>query len=97
MSSAFECVGLLPAIKIKIMCEVIKVGESTAIICGHNDHECDEKASLYETKDGRRFYFRDESEAEKWYDENYMHTIMGSVACSVCSSAAFDNAWKLDF
>ena len=80
------------------MCEVIKIGESTAIVCGgHKDHECDEKASVYETKDGQRFYFKSEAEAKKWYDENYMHTIMGSVACSVCGGAAFDNAWKLDF
>ena len=42
------------------MCKVIKIGESTAIICGgHNDNEkCDEKASVYETKDGQRFYFK---------------------------------------
>ena len=80
------------------MCEVIKTGESTATVCGgHNDHICDEKASVYETKDGQRFYFRSEVEAKKWYDENYMRTIMGSVACSVCGGAAFDNAWKLDF
>lgn len=80
------------------MCKIIKIGESTAIICGEqNDHECDEKASVYETKDGQRFYFRSDEEAKRWYDENYMHTIMGSVACSVCGGAAFDNAWKLDF
>ncbi len=80
------------------MCEAIKIGQSTAIICGgNNDHECDEKAIVYETKDGQRFYFRNDEEAKKWYDENYMHTIMGSVACSVCGGAAFDNAWKLDF
>lgn len=80
------------------MCEVIKIGESTAIICGgHNDHECDEKASVYETKDGQRFYFQSDEEAKKWYDENYMHTTRGSIACSVCGGAAIDNAWKLVF
>jgi len=78
------------------MCEVIKIGESSAIICGgHKDHECNEMASVYETSDGKRFYFRDDAEAKKWYDDNYMQIIMGSVACSICGGAAVDNAWRL--
>lgn len=84
------------AVKIFSMCDVITIGESTAIICGrHKDHECDEKASVYETKDGQRFYFRSDAEAKKWYDDNYMHTTMGSIACSVCGYAMIDNAWRL--
>lgn len=68
----------------------------SAIICnGHKDHECDEKATVYGTKDGQRFYFRSDAAAKKWYDDNYMHTTFGSVACSVCGSAAIDSAYWL--
>lgn len=78
------------------MCSVIKIGESTAIICGgHKDHECDENASVYETEDGQRFYFKSDAEARTWYDSNYMKTRMWSVACSICGSAMIDSAWKL--
>ena len=78
------------------MCAIIKIGESTAFICGgHKDHECDENATVYETRDGQRFYFRSDAEAKKWYDDSYMHIRMGSVACSICGSAMIDSAWML--
>lgn len=77
------------------MCDVIKIGESTAIICGrHKDHECDEKAIVYETNE-QRFYFRSDTEAQKWYDDNHVPITMGSVACSICGGAMIDNAWRL--
>jgi hypothetical protein len=75
------------------MCKVIKIGEdTTAIICGgKKDHECNEDAIVYETKDGDRYFFTDKDEERRWYNEHYAETIMGSVACSICGSAAFDN------
>lgn len=83
-----------PLIKI-FMCDVINNGNIAAIICGgHKDHDCDDMASVYETKDGQRFLFRSDTEAKKWYNDNYMHTTMGSVACSICGVAKIDNAWK---
>ena len=78
------------------MCEIIKIGDSTAIICGCKpEHECDEKAQVYETPDGQRFFFSNSEEGDKWYNENYERVTMGSVACSICGGAAIDNAWKM--
>lgn len=79
------------------MCDIIKIGETTAIICGgEKDHKCNEDAGVYETKDGKRHFFKDRNEDEKWYSENYKDVLMASVACSICGSAAFDNAWKIE-
>jgi len=79
------------------MCDIIKIGEGTTIICGRqpHDHNCDEKASVYETNNGQRFYFRQGNEGDKWYRDNYKIVRMGSVACSVCGGAMIDNAWKM--
>ena len=77
------------------MCEVIKLGDCTAIICGRKDHECDEKATVYGTRNGQDFYFKDANEGKKWYDKNYRDVTMGSVACSICGRAAIDDAWKM--
>jgi len=66
------------------------------IICGGpKDHECNEEGRCYETRNGQRFYFRNASEGEEWYNLNYMVVIMGSVACSICGDALIDDAWKL--
>lgn len=74
------------------MCKVIRIG----IICGgEQDHECDEKAIMYETTSGERFFFTDVTEERRWYNEHYQRVIAGSVACSICQRAEIDNAWKL--
>lgn len=79
------------------MCNIIHTGENTtAFICGQpKDHQCDEKATVYQTESGERFIFNNDVEAQKWYDTNYKITTMSSVACSICDSAAIDNAWRL--
>lgn len=66
------------------------------IVCGcKKDHTCNELATVYETRDGKRHTFTDDSEAKKWYDENYTNVLMGSVACSICGEAMIDSAWML--
>lgn len=69
---------------------------TTVIICGmKKDHECNEDAVVYETRDGKRHYFKDGNSAHEWYEENYRDTLMGTVTCSICFDTAFDNAYKL--
>ena len=66
------------------------------IICGcKKDHECNEDATVYETRDGNRHTFKDDSEAKTWHQENYQNVLMGSVACSICGEAMIDSAWML--
>lgn len=70
-------------------CEVIKVGEATAIICGRKDHECDDKAGVILLRDGSRVEATDENRKKYW--ENGM--ISGeSCACSICGRASIDNS-----
>lgn len=75
------------------MCEIITIGNSTAIICGaKKDHKCNESAIVYGTSDGNRFYFKTNEEAKNWYYKTDIHITIGSVACSICGSAAIDSA-----
>jgi len=80
------------------MCDIIKIGnDTTAFICGgKKDHECNEDAVVYETREGNRFLFTDSVKAENWFHEHHKETIMGSVACSICGGAAYDERWKLE-
>ena len=77
-------------------CKIISTGDITAIKCGGEptDHECNEDAVCFDTKE-QRFFFEDNKEADKWYDDNYKDVIAGSVACSICKRAAIDNAMYL--
>jgi hypothetical protein len=80
------------------MCDIIKIGETTAIICGgKKDHECNKDAQVMEDSSGKRYFFKTHEEAHKFYDDNWdkVNICMGSVACSICGSAAFDKAYKL--
>lgn len=78
------------------MCDIIKIGDATAIICGaKKDHECNEDAVVYADSEGKRYYFKNNDEAYEWYKETNLNICMGSVACSICGSAAFDNAYKI--
>ena len=73
------------------MCEIVNIGIGNAFICdAKKDHECDKKAIIYEKKDGKRFFFTNTEEADKFIDENHKDIVMGSVACSICESAAID-------
>jgi len=78
-------------------CKIIDLGESKAIKCGGEpaDHECNEDAICFDTKDGERVQFKDPEQADKWYNENHKKVIGGSVACSICGRAAVDNAMWL--
>lgn len=78
-------------------CKIIKIGDSTAIICGGepNSHVCNENAVVYDTNDGYRHYFDNAVIAKDWHDKNYQSVIAGSVACSVCKRAAIDNTMWL--
>ncbi len=70
------------------------VSGCNCFVCGGKpkDHECNEEAVLYQTKDGKRFFFADKEKSKRWYEDNYMNTTMGSVACSICESALIDGA-----
>lgn len=63
-------------------------------VCGSKpkDHTCNEEAVIYGTKSGERFFFADKDKADKWFEENYMNTTSGSVACSICKTSMLDNA-----
>lgn len=75
------------------MCEIIKIGDSTVIICGGHkkDHVCNEDATVYELRDGKRFTFTDKEQEVKWCDDNFKNIVMGSVACSICGRADIDD------
>lgn len=80
------------------MCDVIKIGDTTEIICGaKKDHECNEDAEVMEDAEGKIYFFENHEKAGKFYELNWavLNICMGSVACSICGSAAFDNAYKL--
>lgn len=66
------------------------------ILCGYKDHECNEEAVVYEKSTGERFYFKDKVVEREWYEKNWESIVMGSVACSICGSAAFDNRYKIE-
>lgn len=78
------------------MCEVIKIGNGTAIICRGNhespicEHKCNEVASVYELRNGERIFIIDND--DQWFAENFKEVISGSVACSICRRAVIDNA-----
>lgn len=79
------------------MCEIINIGDSTAIICRGNheavNHKCDENAVVYTTALNGRLFFNNNNEADKWYAENYEYVTSCSVACSYCGKAAIDDAF----
>jgi YHS domain-containing protein len=80
------------------MCDIIKISDSTVIICGRNkDHDCNENAEIMEDAKGERYFFESHEKAREFYELNWavLNICMGSVACSVCGSAAIDNAYKL--
>jgi hypothetical protein len=80
------------------MCDIIKIGETTAIVCrGRKDHECNEDAEIMEDAQGKRYFFENHEKAREFYELNWavFNICMGSVACSICGMAAFDNAYKL--
>jgi hypothetical protein len=69
-------------------CKVIKIGDSTAIICGRKDHACnDDGPIIYELKDGTRLT-RDDPE----FDNKMPFIISGSVSCSICGRLEIENA-----
>lgn len=76
------------------MCETIKIGDATAIICrgDHDmpDHVCDEKATVYGLANGERVILTEND--RDYYDKNYQDIVFGSVGCSVCGRAAIDRA-----
>lgn len=90
-------------------CEIIKIGDTTAIICGGEpkDHKCNEKDTIYEFSDGFRGTLFDKAKQEKLNlnlcDEDKLYFLRqkdinirsASVACSICGRAAIDNAWYL--
>lgn len=80
------------------MCQLIKVGESLAIVCGGErlDHQCNESGIVYETTSGERLYFKSSEDSLQWYNQHHTETIMGSVCCSVCGHAVIDDAYKLE-
>jgi hypothetical protein len=77
-------------------CKIIDLGNGKVIMCGGEptDHKCNEDAICYYTNEGR-YFFNNKKEAEKWFNDNYMNVISGSVACSICGRAAIDNAMWL--
>jgi YHS domain-containing protein len=80
------------------MCDIIKIGNATAIVCGgKKDHECNEDAEVMEDAQGKRYFFENHEKASEFYELNWdiLNICMGSVACSVCGDAAFDNAYKI--
>ena len=72
-------------------CEIIKLGDATAIICGTKpDHECDDKGdTLAFNNSGEYFkmsecpdYYEDSEGFIKWHEDK---DICGStVSCSIC-------------
>ncbi len=71
-------------------CELIKLGESTVILCGRKTHECNEDLNVLLLSDGERV----ENTPENW--EKYQDKITGgSVGCSICGRLAIDNAMWL--
>lgn len=90
-------------------CNIINLGDSTAIICGGEfiDHKCDEKETVYEFSDGFRGTLFEKVKQEKMNlqmcdeDKRYFLYQRGirirseSVACSICGRAAIDNAWYI--
>jgi YHS domain-containing protein len=80
------------------MCDIIKFSETTVIICGgKKDHECNENAEIMEDAQGKRYFFENHEKAREFYECNWavLNICMGSVACSICGYAVFDNAYKL--
>lgn len=79
------------------MCELIKIGDSTAFICRGNhdpvDHKCNEDATVYELRTGQRITLS--AGDKKYYEDNYKEIVSGSVACSICGRTAIDMAHYL--
>jgi hypothetical protein len=87
-------------------CRSIKIGDSTAIICGGepNDHKCNENSTVYGFSDGFRGTLFDKARIEglnlDMCEDDKIHFLREkdiqitsmSVACSVCGRAAMDNA-----
>lgn len=72
------------------MCEVIKIGDSTAFVCNcgkQADHECNDDNLILILSDGNRVPDTKENQ------QKYRNEVRGgSVACSICNRAAIDAA-----
>ena len=79
------------------MCRIIKIENSTAIICGaKKDHVCNEDAVVMEDANGKRYFFDNSTKASDFHENNPdINMCMGSVACSICGDALFDSAYKM--
>lgn len=67
-------------------------GDMVTLKCGTKDHECNDIAIVFKTKSGERHYFDNKRAADSWYDENFKEVTTGSVACSICGTAAIDRS-----
>lgn len=73
------------------MCDVIKIGDLTAIICnGKKDHECNEDGAVMILADGTRL-----PDTKENYEKHWQQVTGGSVCCTICGSAAIDKAMWL--
>jgi hypothetical protein len=91
-------------------CKIIKIGTSSAIICGGEptDHTCNDKGeTIYGFDDGFSGTLFEKAKLEKlnlnmcdddklyFLREKGITTTSASVSCSICGRVAIDNAYWL--
>lgn len=74
-------------------CNIIQIGDSTAIICGGKpDHVCNSEQAIYILQNGEWVEMTDEN-----FEKYQTQIVGGSVVCSICGRAAINDAPYIDF
>ena len=74
----------------QMSCKFIDLGEGhSAIVCGHKDHVCDEKMTVYTDDQGVEYW--NHPNPQQLQEEH--NIISGSVACSICHRPAIMDAY----
>lgn len=69
------------------MCEIVKIGDASAFVCGHQNHKCNSDGSVLLLSNG--YEVPDTAENVEKYKDQIRG---GSVACSICGKSAYSNS-----